>query len=140
MKKLIPILVALAVAWFYSDNQETFVRSSPAPSSRRPAASAEFVAGSQVRGSGTVVRILADDDNGSRHQRFIIQIQSGRTLLIAHNIDLAPRVAGIRKGDTVEFNGEFEPNPQGGVIHWTHLDPQGSHVAGWLKYNGRMYQ
>lgn len=87
-----------------------------------------------------VSRVLSDDSEGSRHQRFILQLDSGRTLLVAHNIDLAPRVASLREGDKVSFYGEYESNPQGGVIHWTHNDPQGRHTAGWLEHNGRRYQ
>jgi hypothetical protein len=94
----------------------------------------------QVQSSGQVVKILPDDNNGSRHQRFIIKLTSGQTLLIAHNIDLANKVSSIKVGDTVEFSGEYEWNPQGGVIHWTHRDPQGRHTAGWIKHNGQMYQ
>lgn len=94
----------------------------------------------QVQGSGVVQRVLSDDSDGSRHQRFILQLASGQTLLVAHNIDLAPRVAGISVGDRVEFNGEYEWNAQGGVMHWTHRDPQGRHEAGWLRHGGRTYQ
>lgn len=94
----------------------------------------------QVTGEGTVVRILPDDLEGSRHQKFIIKLSSGQTLLIAHNIDLAPRINGLRAGDMVEFYGEYEWNSKGGVIHWTHHDPDGVHVGGWLKYDGRTYQ
>lgn len=96
--------------------------------------------GVQTEGSGTVIRILADDNDGSRHQRFILRLDSGKTLLIAHNIDLAPRVVALEKGDTVSFNGEYEWNPNGGVIHWTHHDPMGRHVPGWLRHDGRIYQ
>lgn len=94
----------------------------------------------QVRGVGTVSRVLSDDNDGSRHQRFIIRLSTGQTILIAHNIDLAPRIAGIGSGDQVEFYGVYEWNDRGGVIHWTHHDPQGQHVGGWLKHNGRTYQ
>ena len=94
----------------------------------------------QVRGRGEVIRLLADDNDGSRHQRFIIRLASGQTLLVAHNIDLASRVARLDVGDQVEFHGEYEWNPQGGVIHWTHHDPRGRHVAGWLKHGGWLYQ
>lgn len=94
----------------------------------------------QVEGEGRVTRILADDLDGSRHQRFIVRLASGQTLLIAHNIDLAPRVAGLQEGDRVRFYGEYVWNAQGGKIHWTHHDPEGRHVAGWLKHNGRTYQ
>lgn len=94
----------------------------------------------QVEGRGTVRRILPDDDDGSRHQRFILQLGSGQTLLISHNVDVAPRIPGLRKGDKVAFRGEYEWNPEGGVIHWTHHDPRGRHPGGWLKHKGRTYQ
>lgn len=94
----------------------------------------------QVEGEGVVIRLLADDLNGSRHQRFILRLASGQTLLIAHNIDIAPRVAKLQKDDKVRFYGEYEWNKKGGVIHWTHRDPKGHHADGWLKHNGRIYQ
>lgn len=94
----------------------------------------------QVRASGVVKAILADDHEGSRHQKFILLLKNGLTVLVAHNIDLAPRIENLQKGDAVEFYGEYEYNPKGGVIHWTHHDPQRQHIDGWLKYQGRMYQ
>ena len=100
----------------------------------------QWRSGQQVQGEGTVVRILTDDNDGSRHQRFILRLDSGRTLLVAHNIDLAPRIPELREGDAVAFSGEYEWNDRGGVIHWTHDDPQGRHAAGWLQHNGRRYQ
>jgi hypothetical protein len=94
----------------------------------------------QVEGKGVVIKTLSDDVDGSRHQRFILRLDSGQTLLIAHNIDLAPRIDKLMPGDSVEFYGEYEWNSKGGVIHWTHHDPSNKHVAGWLKYGGRTYQ
>jgi len=94
----------------------------------------------QVEGSGTVSHIFRDDTKGSRHQKFILKLSSSQTLLVAHNIDLAPRLNGISKGDTVQFYGQYEWNPKGGVLHWTHHDPKGRHKSGWLNYNGRTYQ
>ena len=94
----------------------------------------------QVKGKGVVIRMLSDDLQGSRHQRFILQLDSGQTLLISHNIDLAPRINGLKSDDIVEFYGEYEWNSKGGVIHWTHHDPSKRHVAGWLKHEGRTYQ
>lgn len=94
----------------------------------------------QVEGEGTVVRVLPDDLKGSRHQRFIVQLASGQTLLISHNIDVAPRIVGLEAGHVVRFNGEYVWNAKGGVIHWTHHDPQGRHVAGWVIHNGKTYK
>jgi hypothetical protein len=64
----------------------------------------------QVEGQGVVQRLLSDDNDGSRHQRFIVALASGQTLLISHNIDLSARVVGLRKGDVVLFSGEYEWN------------------------------
>ena len=94
----------------------------------------------QVEGQGVVRKLLSDDNDGRRHQRFILELASGQTLLMSHNIDLAPRVEGLRKGDAVSFYGEYEWNDKGGVIHWTHHDPRKRHPAGWIKHDGRIYQ
>lgn len=94
----------------------------------------------QISGSGTVIKLLRDDSKGSRHQKFLLRLSSGHTLLIAHNIDLAPRINTLSKGEQVEFNGEYEWNNKGGVIHWTHRDPKGQHIGGWLKHKGKIYQ
>jgi uncharacterized protein YceK len=96
--------------------------------------------GLAVSDSGVVDRVLSDDMEGGRHQRFILRLASGRTLLIAHNIDIAPRLSGLSVGDSVEFRGQYEWNDKGGVVHWTHHDPSGRHQAGWLKYGGVTYQ
>jgi Protein of unknown function (DUF3465) len=94
----------------------------------------------QVEGQGVVIKVLRDDDEGSRHQKFLLRMPSGLTILVAHNIDLASRVEGLRAGDGVEFNGDYEWSEKGGVVHWTHRDPAGRHVAGWLKHDGHTYQ
>ncbi len=91
-------------------------------------------------GSGKVIKILPDDNDGSRHQRFIIKLDSSQTLLIAHNIDLAPEIKNLRVGDHINFYGEYEWNAKGGVVHWTHHDPKNRHEGGWLNHGGKLYQ
>jgi hypothetical protein len=86
------------------------------------------------------MKLLSDDNEGLRHQRFLLKLDNGMTLLIIHNIDLAERIADLKAGDAVSFNGEYEWNKKGGLVHWTHHDPQGVHVSGWIKHNGRTYQ
>ena len=112
-----------------------------APAADTPAAAfRDHKSGVEVSGSGVVTRVLTDDNDGSRHQRFVLRLASGQTLLFAHNIDIAPRLDALKARDTVEFSGIYEWNDQGGLVHWTHRDPGGQHPAGWLKFKGRTYQ
>lgn len=121
---------------------------SPKPKAKKPskpAASADDELASafanktsdiEVTGSGVVSKVLSDDNNGARHQRFILRLPSGQTLLVAHNIDIAPRLSNLNVGDSVAFKGEYVWNAQGGLLHWTHHDPSGQHATGWLTHNG----
>ena len=93
-----------------------------------------------VEGSGVVKKLLPDDNKGSRHQKFLVTVSDEQTLLFAHNIDLAPRIDAIQVGDSVQFRGEYVYNPKGGVVHWTHHDPQGGNKIGWIKHNGKIYE
>ncbi len=92
-----------------------------------------------VETEGNVKATLRDDNEGSRHQKFIVELDNGHTVLIAHNIDLAPRVP-LSKGDRVRFRGEYEWNNKGGVVHWTHHDPQGRHQGGWIDHGAERYE
>lgn len=119
-------------------------RSFTAPSTANEDAAArafrQRVSGIRLIGEGVVTRVLTDDNSGGRHQRFILRLSSGQTLLVAHNIDIAPRLMSLAPGDDVGFNGVYEWNSQGGTVHWTHHDPSGGHPDGWLKYNGKTIQ
>ena len=143
MKKLIAIIVVAFLAqyaWNDPGLREHLQRVSADADADLAQAFQNRQSDLQVRGEGKVVKLLPDDNEGSRHQRFILRLASGQTLLVAHNIDLAPAITSLRVGDTVEFFGEYEWNPKGGVIHWTHHDPANNHVSGWLKHHGRTYQ
>jgi hypothetical protein len=94
----------------------------------------------QTEMTGRVIRLLKDDLKGSKHQRFIIELPVGQTILVAHNIDLAPRIDALEVGDEVTVYGEYEWNKKGGVMHWTHHDPANKHPHGWIKHQGKTYQ
>lgn len=93
-----------------------------------------------VEAEGRVLKVLPDDNQGSRHQRFLLDTGFSHTVLVAHNIDLAPRIADLQRGDTVRFKGDYVWNAKGGVVHWTHRDPSGRHADGWLEHKGSRYQ
>lgn len=136
--KLLPILLlsteSLAGITYLSASIDTFI-----PVTTIAKAFADKQSNIQVKQKGVITRILADDTVGDRHQRIIVRLSNNQTLLIAHNIDLAPRVPNPTVGKTLTFYGEYEWNDEGGVVHWTHKDPDGSHITGWLEYEGKRY-
>ena len=146
MKQAIFLILVVVATVFYNyspkekTRQSTAIPTSYGRSGTTSKPSQNFQSGQQVSGEGTVSKLLKDDLDGSRHQKFILTLSSGRTLLIAHNIDIAPRISSLSMGDKIQFYGVYETNSHGGVIHWTHRDPRGSHVHGWLKKNGTLYQ
>lgn len=93
-----------------------------------------------IEAEGVVAKLFSDDLRGSRHQRFLVRLESGHTVLVSHNIDLAPRIDALRPGDAIAFRGEYEWNDKGGVVHWTHHDPDGRRAGGWLRHEGRTYR
>lgn len=137
------LAAALIAAWLLLGHRAP--HDAPAPSAPNAVVGsserlADDHATREVTGSGTVIHLLRDDTEGERHQRILLRLPAGGTLLIAHNIDLAPRVEPLHPGDTLEFHGEYVWNQKGGVVHWTHRDPSGRHEAGWLRHDGRTFQ
>lgn len=149
-RKLSPLIVVLALGVLAWDEISTRLPAGPDSAAFGPAgASADARLAQafenresdlQIAGSGTVVHVLPDDTKGSQHQRFLLELSTGQTLLVAHNIDLAPRVPELARGDRIGFFGEYEWTEKGGVIHWTHHDPGGRHVDGWLEREGRRFE
>jgi len=49
--------------------------------------------GAELTATGTVDRVLSDESGPSGpHERFIVRLPSGMTVLIEHNLSIAPRV------------------------------------------------
>ncbi|MES2124803.1 MAG: DUF3465 domain-containing protein [Gemmatimonadota bacterium] len=93
----------------------------------------------QLLAVGRVIRLLPDDNEGSRHQKFLFRAAPDLTVLVAYNLDLAPRIP-LAIGDSVQVRGEYIWNEKGGLIHWAHKDPAGQHQPGWVELNGKRYQ
>jgi hypothetical protein len=144
MKKALIVVGLLAIAAIARFGDIGSVRKTPLSSNAAndvfASAFAEHRGNFVAEGSGKIIRVLSDDNDGSRHQRFIVSLGSGQTLLISHNIDIAPRVENLVVGDTISFKGEYEWSDKGGVLHWTHHDPAGRHEPGWIRHDGKNYQ
>ena len=88
---------------------------------------------------GRVSRVLRDDKEGARHQIFILELDDGHSVLVAHNIDLARRIPA-REGLSLTVRGRYEWNDRGGVIHWTHHDSDGREQGGWIEVDDVRYE
>ncbi|OGY23173.1 MAG: hypothetical protein A2172_02225 [Candidatus Woykebacteria bacterium RBG_13_40_15] len=84
---------------------------------------------------GKVIEVLPDDIGETPHQRFVIKLDAGNTILIAHNLERAYRVP-VKLGDEVEVHGTYKWNKYGGLIHKTHHDERGEHEDGWINLVG----
>ncbi len=133
------IVVAALLARFYPE--DTLVQPpSGSDSAAVEQAYATRTSGRMLRAEGRVVKLLPDDNKGDRHQKFILRLASGHTILVSHNIDIAPRIDALREGDTVSLYGQYEWNERGGVVHWTHHAPRRDHEGGWIDHAGRRYE
>jgi hypothetical protein len=142
LKRIVILLsLILVVAWVrnYLESNQAAEEKAPSGSPTVEEVFTDRVSGIMIETSGRVDRILPDDNEGSRHQRFILKVPSGHTVLISHNIDLASRVP-VETGDRVTIFGQYEWNDRGGVLHWTHHDPAGRHEEGWIDHEGTRYQ
>jgi hypothetical protein len=141
--RLLTILVVLGLlAWQYYHRSGSAPDADPAAASVENAVLSAYAAqrsGAWLETGGQVTRLLSDDDDGARHQRFILGVGDGHTVMVAHNIDLAERVP-VRVGDTLTLRGRYEWNARGGVIHWTHHDPLGREQGGWIRSGGTLFR
>ncbi len=131
------LLLLLVGKFFYEEKSSNL----PAPQAQQIAqAYTGKKSNVQVQGGGIVVKLLPDDLKGAKHQKFLIKVTDDMTILIAHNIDLAPRINSLKEGEEISFYGEYEWHSKGGIVHWTHHDPGKRHPDGWIKYKNRVYQ
>lgn len=93
----------------------------------------------EVTVEAPVVRLLPDDTQGIPHERFLIRLANGSTVLVAHDTNMAPRVPLV-VGDMVRIHGEYIWNEKGGVLHWTHHTDTPRHPGGWIEVNGKHYE
>jgi len=139
--RLIPVLVLVALALYqYYDAQQDREGGSDGlvPDSVQLAYAAQQ-SHQWLETSGRISRVLRDDNEGARHQKFILELADGHTVMVAHNIDLARRIPA-RENMAARVRGRYEWNDRGGVIHWTHHDPDRHRPGGWIEVEGVRYE
>ncbi len=92
---------------------------------------------------GTIEHVLGTRAGPSgEHEGFLLKLDGDCDLLlrVETNVDLTGPVP-LHDGERVVVKGEYEWNPMGGVVHWTHHDPRGRHAGGYVKTpDGKVYQ
>lgn len=95
---------------------------------------------SWVEAEGEVAVILSYDPADSRHQKFMVRLDSGKMLLVVHDTAMAPRVENLALGDVIAFCGEYLHGQNGDEIRRTYKDLEGRYDPGWVMHNGKLYQ
>ena len=84
---------------------------------------------------GKVSRFLKDDEEGSSHQRWILdgdEEDVGLSVMVIHNLERFDRVP-LELGDRMEVRGKYVWNDKGGLVHWTNHAVHGEVEGGYIK-------
>ena len=97
----------------------------------------------EVTASGSVARVLGLRNGPSgEHEGFLLHLRGaeghGLTVRVEDNTDITGPM-DVHAGDDAVVRGEYIYDPRGGIIHYTHHDPRGHHVSGYVRVNGRTY-
>jgi hypothetical protein len=103
----------------------------------------------EIRDAGVVVRVLGDRASQSGvHEGFIVRIPTRRsndaharrsmqTLRVEDNVGITGPIP-LHAGTVIQLQGQLECDDY--VIHWTHHDPRGRHMPGYIIVDGKTYQ
>ncbi|HET7813972.1 MAG TPA: DUF3465 domain-containing protein [Candidatus Baltobacteraceae bacterium] len=114
---------------------------------RMQSACANGASHGEITLSGQVVRVLgARRSRSGEHEGFVFRTPScsperrpcpPSDVKVEVNEDITGPMQ-VAEGDAVTVRGQYECND--GVVHWTHRDPRGRHVDGFVDVNGVRYQ
>ena len=97
----------------------------------------------EVTASGSVASVLGTQHGPSgTHEGFLLHLRGsgghGLTVRVEDNVDITGPIP-LAPGDDVEVRGEYIYDAGGGLIHYTHNDPQGRHPGGYVRAEGRTF-
>ncbi len=90
----------------------------------------------EVDASGSVARLLGERSGRyGPHAGFLLHLSGGASHGLTVRVEVNERFTGplpLVAGEPVQVRGEYEFDPRGGVIHWTHRDPRRRHPDGYI--------
>ncbi|NUN05797.1 MAG: DUF3465 domain-containing protein [Bdellovibrio sp.] len=89
-------------------------------------------------GSLTVTKVLPNDEDGRKHQKWMVRLSNGNTMQAVYNSDMCPEVP-VKVGDVIAMGGMFLWTNSGPMLHWLHHDPRGNRPDGYVYVNGKYY-
>lgn len=93
-----------------------------------------------VRAANLVVtRLLADDNSGSRHQRFYAKLSDGQEVYIVYSLEYGRVRVPVSVGSVVGVGGEYRWTKFGGLLHWVHEDTRDTRPDGYVELKGTRY-
>jgi hypothetical protein len=97
----------------------------------------------EVTATGSVARVLGTRLGPSgRHEGFLVHLRGaaghGLTVRVEANVDITGPIP-LSAGNDVEVRGEYIYDERGGLIHFTHHDPRGTHPGGYVRVGSLVY-
>ena len=102
---------------------------------------ASRASGAEVIADGTVAQLLGTATGPSgAHEGFILRLRSGcaATLRVETNVAFTGPIP-LHPGERVVVKGEYDHDPDGDVIHFTHSELHGRHPGGYVEAGGVYY-
>ncbi len=98
----------------------------------------------EVTAIGSVARMLGTRVGPSgAHEGFLLHLNGsaghGLTVRVEDNVDITGPIP-LAEGKAVEVKGEYIFDSRGGIVHYTHRDRRGRHVAGYVLVDTKLYQ
>ncbi|HEX5274084.1 MAG TPA: DUF3465 domain-containing protein [Candidatus Rubrimentiphilum sp.] len=91
----------------------------------------------EVTANGSVAQLVGNASSATAtHEGFVLR--SGAFAIRVENNTTITGQIPLSRGEAVSLQGQYECND--GVIHWTHHDPRGRHIGGFIEAGGKIYR
>ena len=98
--------------------------------------------GNEVLVSGHVVALLGTRESRSgKHEGYLVKLNKNCDLLL--KVETNTSITGpipFTHDEPIVLKGVYVYDPLGGLIHWTHHDPSGRHMNGYVIAGGKSYR